>query len=70
MKTYTVYIEEKLCKGIDIDAESIEQAEQKAKEMYNNSEIVLDSNDIGTDAEMMTQCEETKESTDWHTFNR
>jgi len=72
MKNYVVYIEEKLCRGTEIEAENIEQALDKAREMYRNSEIVLDSNDMGTGAEIMAQevginSEAISgESTDWN----
>lgn len=68
MKKYTVFIEEKLCKGTEIEAENIDDAMEKAKEMYRNEEIVLDANDMGTDAEMMAESEDGTESTDWSTF--
>lgn len=68
MKKYTVFIEEKLCKGTEIEAENIDDAMEKAKEMYRNEEIVLDSEDAGTDAEIMAESEDGTESTDWSTF--
>ena len=61
-------IEEKLCKTVEIEAENIDEAMEKAGEMYKNSEIVLDSNDMGTDAEMMAEEVGGGESTDWNTF--
>jgi len=67
MKTYTVFIEEKLCRGTEIKANSIEEAEEKVIAMYHNSEIILDSSDMGTGAEIMTE-EVGGESTDWHEF--
>lgn len=68
MKKYTIYIEEKLCKGTDVEADSMEEAMEKVKAMYQNSEIVLTSDDMGTDAEMMGVSEDGTESTEWDTF--
>ena len=46
---YIVEIEEILRKTIEIEANSPTEAEIKAKQLYRNSESVLDSNDfIGT----------------------
>ena len=46
---YIVEIEEILRKTIEIEANSPTEAEIKVKQLYRNSEIVLDSNDfIGT----------------------
>ena len=64
-KTFIVYIEEKLCRGTQIEATDIEEAIEKAREMYRNSEIVLDSNDIGTDTQIMAEAIDQSESTDW-----
>lgn len=42
MAIYKVWIEENLSKEIDIEADSMEEAEEIAIEKYNNCEIVLD----------------------------
>jgi len=68
MKKYTVYIEETLCRGIEVEANTIEEAEAKVIAMYHNSEIVLDSNDMGGEAVMMTQEQASDISTEWHDF--
>ena len=65
MKTYNVYIEEKLCKGISIDAVSIDDAIERVKEMYRNSEIVLTAEDMGTAPEIMASAEDESECTEW-----
>jgi hypothetical protein len=65
MKKYTVYIEEKLCRGTEIEAQDIDEALEKAREMYRNSEIVLDSNDTGTAPEIMAEEVGGGESTEW-----
>lgn len=53
MSKVTVYIEEHLCRGIEIDVpdgfdtdDAIEYAEDKVKEMYKNEEIVLTADDF------------------------
>ena len=43
---YIVEIEEILRKTIEIEANSPTEAEIKAKQLYRNSEIVLDSNNF------------------------
>ena len=65
MKKYIVYIEEKLCKGTEVEAENIDEALEKVKKMYRNSEIVLDSNDMGTAPEIMAEEVGGGESTEW-----
>lgn len=44
--TYRVEVIEILSKFVYIEANSKEEAECKCKEMYHNSEIVLDSGDF------------------------
>lgn len=46
MKEYLVSVQEILEKQIIVKAESEEEAYQKVKEMYDNEEIVLDSQDF------------------------
>lgn len=46
MKNYKVQITEYLTKIINIEAETEEEAYDKAKELYNNEEVILDYNDI------------------------
>lgn len=46
MKEYSVSVQEILEKQIIVKAESEEEAYQKVKEMYDNEEIVLDSQDF------------------------
>lgn len=46
---YKVEIEEVLCKVVEIEANSADEAETKVLELYRNSEIILDAGDfIGT----------------------
>lgn len=48
MKTFKIEIQEFLSKIIEIEAENIDDAVSKAKEMYQKEEIVLDSDDYVT----------------------
>lgn len=64
-KKYIVYIEEKLCKGTEIEAETIEEALDKARDMYNKQEIILTADDFGTGADIMAEEVGGGESTEW-----
>ena len=55
MKRYYVSVTETLNKVVSVDAESEKEAVQKVQDAYNNSEIILDSDNI---------CGETVESED------
>lgn len=46
MKEYKILITEYLTKEITINAQSEDEAYNKAKELYNNEDIVLDYNNI------------------------
>ena len=46
MKRYYVSVTETLNKVVSVDAESEKEAVQKVQDAYNNSEIVLDSDDF------------------------
>jgi DpnD/PcfM-like protein len=46
METFKVEIQELLSRTIDIEAQNIEEAIQKASNMYNSEEIILDYNDL------------------------
>ncbi len=48
METYKIEIQEFLSKIIEIEAENKEEAISKVKRMYQNEEIVLDSEDYLT----------------------
>jgi len=48
LKTFKIEIQEFLSKIIEIEAENIDDAVSKAKEMYQKEEIVLDSDDYVT----------------------
>lgn len=46
MEKYQVEIVEKLRKVIDVDADSIKDAENKVKDLYDKKEIVLNHDDL------------------------
>ena len=43
---YKVTIEEKLVKEIEVEVENFDEALEKVKDMYDNSEIVLSADDF------------------------
>ena len=51
-KKFIVNIEEKLCRGFEVEAETMEEAQEIATKKYNSEEFVLTADDKGTDAEM------------------
>ena len=59
MKRYYVSVTEHLNKVVSVDAESENEAVQKVQDAYNNSEIILCSDDF---------CGETIESEDYQGF--
>lgn len=73
MSKVVVYIEETLCKATEIDIpdelglddeEEMEYAEEKAKQMYKNEEIVLTADDFTGHTCIMVKHENGKE-TSW-----
>jgi len=75
LKKYNVSIEQPMVFSIEVEAETIEQAEAKAIEQWNKYPITTDENwDYGTDAQIMTEgtelneADEPLEVTDWHNF--
>ena len=68
----SVFIEEHLCKEVIIDVptndanEAMEIAEEQAKEMYENEEIVLTADDFNGIRMMMVECDDY--STSWNEF--
>ena len=48
METFKIEIQEFLSTIVEIDAENVNEAVSKVKELYRNEEIVLDSNDYVT----------------------
>ncbi len=55
MKTFKIEIQEFLSRIVEIEAYNIDEALLKVKEMYQNEEIILDSEDFVT-----TEIEEYK----------
>lgn len=56
MKRYYVSVTETLNKVVSVDAESVEEAVRKVQDAYNNSDIVLDSeNFAGEEIEIETE---------------
>jgi hypothetical protein len=50
METFKIEVKETLSRIIEIEANSMDEAYSKVREMYRNEEIVLDENDyVGTD---------------------
>ena len=71
MKKVTVFIEEHLCKAVTIEVPSnvknvMDYAEQKARQMYDDEEIVLTSDDANGVRLMMIQDGECE--TNWFGF--
>ena len=72
MKKVKVWIEETLCREIEIEVpdgldlnERLSYAEEKAKEMYRDEEIVLDADDFSGLVQMSLEDDETKTNTEW-----
>lgn len=71
MSKVVVFIEEHLCKEVEIDApneldtdEAMEYAEEKVKEMYKNEEIILTADDYNGNTLYLIKHEDGTE-TDW-----
>lgn len=72
MKKVKVSIEEHLCRTIEIEVpddvnDALEYAEEKAKEMYFNEEIVLTADDFNGQRCMMVE-DEDGFATSWNDF--
>jgi len=67
MKKYNVSIDQPLCKTWEVEAESIDQALEIARDKYMKGDdgFVMDADDTGTDAQIMASAEDGSESTDW-----
>ena len=72
MKKVKVYIEETLCREIEVEVpdeldvtERMQFAEDKVKEMYRNGEIVLDADDFSGLTQMCVEDVETETVTNW-----
>ena len=72
MSKVKVYIEETLCREIEIDApsemdtdEAMEYAEDKVRDMYKNEEIILTADDYNGNALIMVEHEDGTQ-TSWN----
>lgn len=72
MKKVKVYIEETLCREIEVEVpdeldvtERMQFAEDKVKEMYRDEEIVLDADDFSGLTQMCVEDVETETTTNW-----
>lgn len=62
---YHVDIRETLIKGVEVEADSIEEAKQKVKEMYDREKIVLDWEDFTGNTDVRVYDENCKPLEDW-----
>lgn len=63
-RTWTVTIEETVDQDFEVEASSMEEAEDIAREKYHNGEFVLEPGEL-TACQLMAQCEEIGEYGDW-----
>jgi hypothetical protein len=54
METFKIIVEEMLSRTIEIDANNLQEAIAKVEQMYQNEEIVLDSDDY-TDTKILAE---------------
>lgn len=66
MKTFIVNIEQPLFKGFEIKAKDEEQAEEIAREKYSKGELVLNNDDLGTDAVFQVCDKKGEPLTEWN----
>ncbi len=58
MKKYEVTIYETLSRSVEVEANDVDEAREKVRNMYIDEEIVLDSSDyVDTEFEVETICE-------------
>lgn len=65
MKSYTVYIEQPLCAGFPVEAESIDDALEIARFKHMSGEFILKADDVSTDAQIMASDDDGSEYTEW-----
>ncbi len=66
MAKFIVNIEQPLCKGFEIEAVDEEQAEEIARDKYSAGELVLNNDDLGTEAVFQVCDENGEELTEWN----
>lgn len=64
MSKYMVHIKETLARTVEIKAESIEDAIEKASEKWRDCEIILTADDF-SEAEIQAESKDGKEITGW-----
>lgn len=62
---YHVDIREILRRGVEVEANSVEEAKQKVKEMYNREEIMLGWEDFSGDTDVRVYDENYNPLEDW-----
>lgn len=67
MKTFKITIEETISEAFMIEAETMEEAIEKAERDYNNGFLVVVDGNL-TYKQMMAEDEETDEMTEWVEF--
>lgn len=64
MSKYLVHIKETLARTVKIEAESIEDAIEKAAEKWRDCEIILTADDF-SEAEIQAESKDGNETTGW-----
>lgn len=64
MNKYIVHIKETLARSVEIKAESIEDAIEKANKKWLNCEIILNADDF-SEAEIQAESKDGREATGW-----
>lgn len=67
MKTFKIHIEETICDTFIVEAEDMEEAMEIAEEKYADGEFVI-MPQTPTCKQMMAECNEDGEITDWVEF--
>lgn len=67
MKTFKITIEETISQAFNIEAETMEEAMEKAERDYNDGYLVVVNGNL-TYTQMMAEDEESGEMTEWVEF--
>lgn len=62
---FNVSIEQPMCKTFEVEANSIDEALEIAREKWNSEEFIIGPDDIGTDAQIMAESADGAEATEW-----
>lgn len=68
MSTFKIIIEEHISQEFEVEASSMEEAEEIAKQKYYDGEFVVDNCNAPTAQLMYVEDEETGEHTEWEEF--